>query len=436
METYRGNVAEPLIDNELWAPLLRALDDARSEVLLSQLLFDPGFSPTSRKLEAALMDADARGAKVCILVNENAAIPDSYDELVALFDGTGIEVRALHMTPNVLHAKVLVVDGREAFLLDSPFQARYADSRTHPFDIARRGHHKAHHAVSLRLRGPAVAGVHEGFRTLWEAARANGLETCSPPPPAGRQTVRLAWTNPAGLMTHEAREEVLAEYAAALARAERFVYIENQYFTSPTIAGLISGALERNPRLQVILALNVNMDVPSYDQWLALRLREIGWPHHPRLGVFALWAPRRAGHVAVREVYLHSKTAFVDDTWATIGSANLDSISLHEATEFGPPFPQNVELNAILLDGLDGEPATGLVAALRRRLWGEHLGDEGVWTKDEPEGGWLAVWRKVAEQNLARFEAEDRRLVGKVFPFGALAKDRILPFWKRDEARP
>lgn len=410
LETYEATRADALLDDELWTPFRRALRSARRRVDLSQLLFEPAFQPEpfGRPLAEELEAAASRGARVRILVNENAAIPDSFDELRARFAGTPVEVRALPMTPNVMHVKLALLDD-DAFLLDAPFEQRYADARVHAFESSHRRGRAPFHAVSLHLGGPVVERVKQLYDALWDGTRL--------PAPAVAPSlsgVQLAWTAPPGIWTAEADGGILDAYALALGRARRFVYLENQYFTSPRITEAIAAALAREPRLEVILLINEHMDVPTYDGWQATRLRELGWPDHPRLGVFTLYAPRRvASDPAARRVYIHSKVGIVDDAWATIGSANLDSISLHEADEFPVRVPRNVELNAVFAD-------EAFAASLRRRLWGEHLGDRGVWRTGEPEGGWLAHWREIADDNAARMLSADARDVSRVVPYGAL----------------
>lgn len=410
-ETYEATRADALIDDELWSPLIEALRSARERVDLSQLLFETGFRPTpaSPLLADAIEAAARRGARVRILVNENAAIPDSYDEVRARFAGTRVEVRALPMSPNVMHVKFALVDD-DAFLVDAPFEQKYADVRTHPYASARRAGRQPLHSVSVRFRGPVVARIRQLYDALWEGT---ALPPRSEEPARG--SVQLAWTAPEGVWSTERDGGILEAYERAFAAARRFVYVENQYFTSPRIAEALAAALDRSPGLEAILLLNEHMDVPTYDAWQKQRLRELGFPDHPRLGVFALHAPRRvASDPATRRVYVHSKVAIVDDAWCTIGSANLDSASLHEAREFPIDVPRNVELNAVFTD-----PAFG--ATLRRRLWGEHLGDRGVWRTGEPQGGWLARWRRVAQENAARLISGDPRGSARVVPYGALS---------------
>ena len=419
-----GDEIEPLLDDELWGPLWSVLEAAEREVILTQLWFDPGIAPGGRKLSDVLEALAGRGVDVRILVNENAAIPDSYDELRERFEGTAVQVVRFPMSPNVMHAKLILVDGVDAFLVDPPFQPKYLDDRAHAFHAPTAERGKPFHTVSARVRGAPARGLHAFARDLFACAGVDGPSPAPQERPSDR--VRLARTLPAGVVPEGEVLEILAEYERAIASAQRFVYIETQYFTSPRIARDLRDALAREPRLEVVLLLNERMDIPGYDGIQLKRLREI---EHPRLAAFSLWSPRRVeGALAARQTYLHSKVAIVDDAWATIGSANLDSISLHEADEFPMRAPPNVEVNAVVEDA-------PWATRLRRRLWGEHLRDEGVWRADTPPGGWLALWRNVAEENARRFAEGDAEGVGRVFAFGALTSGRRGASANEDQAR-
>lgn len=409
-ETYHGNAVDPLVDDELWTPLLASARGARESLAVTQLLWDLAFAPHGEALCDLVEEATRRGVRVRVLMNENAAVPDSYDDLADRFARTSVEVARLLMTPNVLHAKLFLVDGREAFLVDAPFEPKYVDASTHPSGGTRAKGAVPLHAVSLRARGPVVARLGDLFESLW--ARAHGAPLAPLPPrparadpPAGAQSVRVAWSAPAGLVSEADERRILDEYVAAIGRARRFVYVETQYFTDPTVRDALVDATRRG--VDVILVCNVHMDVPGYDGIQELRLAETGWPENERLGVFHLWAQRHA-RPELRQVYVHSKVALVDDAWATVGSANLDAISLEDSEDFIVRAPRNVEVNLVLLDGIDGAPRTGLVERLRRRLWGEHLGDAGVWRAAPAEGDWLALWRRAAQENARRFAAGER----------------------------
>lgn len=420
-----GNEARLFVDADMFDEISKAIEGARQTIHVTQLLLYPDFAavfdanqqPRATLLER-LLAAARRGVEVRILLNENRVVPDTANAVrSACEDAACVEVRTFPLTPNVFHVKLLVVDGREAFVVGPPFEQKYWDTTTHAADDPRRGHPRPLHDVSLRLRGPAVGDVDRLFCDLW-GTRGATVEPCPAPPPYGDDALQLVATLPHGLLpdsqwpSRAAREG----YQRAFGHAQRFVYLETQYFTSPSIVRAIAAALDAKPDLQVILVLNMDVDVPFYLTWQKRRLAELGHPGHPRLGVFTLWS-RGSKPEKPASVYVHSKLAFADDVWASIGTANLDSLSLERGEEFGFEVESNVDLNVLLLDGIEGAPHTGQVAAWRRRLWAEHLGDHGVWHAQPPPGGWLALWREVAHRN-ALAAAEGRFPdVGRVLPY-------------------
>lgn len=420
-----GNDVELLQDCQMFPPMLAAIARARETVHVSQLLLFKDFVPwadagshAGRTFLEHLLDASGRGARVRVLLNQNLLVPDSVRDVVALCERRAcIDVRPFPMTPNVLHAKVLVVDGEEAFVVGPPFQQKYWDTTSHLATEPRRGDPRPLHDVSLRIRGPAVASVDALFAALW-SVRGGRIEPCAPPPAAGRHALQIATTLPRGMLPHEEWHPRAAReaYQRAFANAQDYVYLESQYFTSPSVTEAIAAALHAKPDLQVIVVLNTRVDVPLYLSWQKRRLASLGHPRHPRLGVFTLSSPT-TDPMRPQPVYIHSKLALADDAWASVGTSNLDSLSLEKGEEWGFTVESNVDVNALLFDGIEGVPRTGVVGSIRRRVWGEHLGDEGVWTSTRPEGGWLALWRRVAEAN-ARALDEGR------FP----ARGRVLPY--------
>jgi hypothetical protein len=127
-----------------------------------------------------------------------------------------------------------------------------------------------------------------------------------------------------------------------------------------------------------------------------------------RFGVFSAWthAPSDSAHPKPRLVdnYLHTKSALIDNRWATVGSANLDGASLdsiqYARAAFGGDV-RNTEGNLVVFE----EPGTqnSAVDALRRRLWSEHLGIADAKSdllQDAPDKNWLDVWRAVAQRKL------------------------------------
>lgn len=430
-----GNRVEFLVDGEeTFASIQEAIAKAQRHVHVLQLLFEPEFvgafrggpppapAPPGPALAEALVAAARRGVAVRILLNENKLVWDTVGEMRVFLDTAGardVRLRGFPLNGHAMHAKLVAVDGEQAFVIGQPFERRFWDSPRHlPMD-PRRGTDRPIHDVSLALRGPAVADAEAFFATLWNLRQGDGAggddggrdlldESPARPSPAGADTVGLARTLPERLVPGlpQGDRGILEAYRQAIGRARRWIYLETQYFTSPTIARLLRDAMDRG--VDVILVLNEDVDIPTYVPWQERRLAELGLPHEPRLGVFTLWTPvERPDGWRARPIYVHSKVGIVDDAWCTVGAANLDSISLEAAGEFLLTMPANVELNAVLSDG-----ATGRARELRERLWTEHFASEAP---AEPADGWLALWRRTAAENLARLAAG--RQPGRILPY-------------------
>ncbi len=287
------------------------------------------------------------------------------------------------------------------------------------------------HDAMVEIRGPAVADVECCFRERWDdptalqhdrpflwvtdklrglRGRTRGLpDPLPPPPPAGRETVQLLRTypcqRPAYPFAPEGERTVARGYGKALGRAERLVYVEDQYLWSGTVAQVFADALRRAPELHLVAVL------PRLPDWGGARgaAAVVGQAE-------AVQTLRAAGgdrvhlydieNEAATPIYVHAKICVIDDTWAAVGSANLNRRS----------WTHDSELTAAVITD-PGEDSFG--RRLRLRLWTEHLGrspDEDADLRDLRRGPQV-----LAEQarRLERWHREGRvgaRPVGRLRP--------------------
>jgi phosphatidylserine/phosphatidylglycerophosphate/cardiolipin synthase-like enzyme len=260
----------------------------------------------------------------------------------------------------------------------------------------------------VALRGPVVGDVETVFRERWEDPQpmtrsparwvaeqlrhedrtAQPLpERLADPPPAGPHAVQLLRTYPKRLGGYPfapgGERSIALGYAKVLRRARRLVYLEDQYLWSKDVARTFAQALRDQPRLHLVAVVPHHPDqdgrfslppnLVGRQQALAL-LRAAGGD---RVAVYGVESP------AGVPVYVHAKVCVVDDTWASIGSDNVNRRS----------WTHDSELSAAVLDGtLDGrEPpdpaglgdgARTYARDLRLHLLREHL-DRG----DGSDGG-------------------------------------------------
>ncbi len=212
------------------------------------------------------------------------------------------------------------------------------------------------HDLTARLEGPVVADVADYFRLRWHATTGERLPPPTKQAPAGPYTVQFAITNPEDLYPDLPRGSfrILEAYLRALRGAQRFIYIENQFLWSVEIVAALCEKLLHppSPDFRVVLLLPAHPDSGGDDT--RGQLRVLGEADREgRLVTSTLYARRESRS---RSVYVHAKLAIVDDSWMTVGSANLNDRSLFDDTE----------ANIIVQDH-------ALVRGTRLRLWAEHL---------------------------------------------------------------
>ena len=475
-----NNNFEILIDNErTLEKIVRVIEEAESHIYLTQFKFDPDFIPMfsqdeykfkdENTLAYKLLEAQNRGTDVKIIINENAVVPDNYKELKDYFKESKVEVRNFPAKgPYTMHAKVLIADGKKAFIIGSPFNQGYWDTDKHLIDEPRRldKNKGPVHDVSIYLEGNAVKYVEEFFIGLWNylsdqcldgecKITENKFKELEIAPDSIKYTsnnykneidtnslkmenepLQIVRSITPGTVNKEGEKGILEAYRRAILNANDFIYLENQYFTNKYIMGALKKALENNNDLQLIMLINEVPDVPTYKSWQHYGFEYIGLDiqktlEHPQIGIFTKWSGKFEEVNTIKNCYIHSKVAIVDDVWATVGTANLDGSSLSCAEEFGNHEVSsnylNMEMNALFFDF--NKPKKGTIEKFRKNLWKEHL---SVDTSDlvRSTGEWLDLWNKTACNNLKILKDERRIFNQGILPYGAKAQWEIKRIMK------
>ena len=161
--------------------------------------------------------------------------------------------------------------------------------------------------------------------------------------------------------------EIEALHIALIERAERFLYIENQYLTSRSVARALIAAMKRNQALQVLVIgprqpngfiEKLTMRAGRRAFWNALD--EAGLCDRIRLTYPCMMRPDRT----LQSIHVHSKLMVVDDRYLSIGSANISNRSMSLDTE-----------SMVTLTGRN-DAQRRVIATLRNRLLAEHAGLE------------------------------------------------------------
>jgi phosphatidylserine/phosphatidylglycerophosphate/cardiolipin synthase-like enzyme len=354
---------------------------------------------------------------------------------------TGVKVRAFKqslLSAGVMHAKLMIVDAERALSIGSPFEQSYIDSHGHAIDAPVRGdsHDFPKHDAGFIAKGPVIGTMYDTLKLLWDnAAPDDKLQVYPPIPPDSHHggsvlpdddwdttcSIQIVRTVSARKFDDQPDGEkgILEAYLRAFNMAKDFIYLENQYFTNNTIGDALVEAMKHNPNLQTIMLLNIRPDMPFYP-WKQRRLihcirkglKDAANGGAARFGVFTRWS-HQVGlpRPQLLPIYIHAKVGIVDDTWCTVGSANLDGFSLDNFL-LNPFVEQRaIELNAIMLNGVEGAPTSEAPDLLRRKLWAEHLGyRDSAGAPDmtaadlthRPDQGWLQLWINRAKGTLSQ----------------------------------
>lgn len=277
------------------------------------------------------------------------------------------------------HQKLVVIDDRVAFVggLDLT-KGRWDTSEHRPNDPRRVDPAGTllgpYHDVQMVVDGDAAAALGELARERWRRATRHRLPVhrLNPQPdpwpthfkPA-MENVRVAVSRTEPMLGDRSEvREVENLYRDAIAAARRYIYIENQYFTSDAVREALAARLAESDSPEIVMVLPIETS-----GWLAKntmdvlrvghlrRLREVD--RHGRLRVYYPDIPG----LGDQTVNVHAKVMVIDDRFVRVGSSNLNNRSMGLDTECD------------LAIESDDEPSTArAIEAFRDRLLSEHLG--------------------------------------------------------------
>jgi phosphatidylserine/phosphatidylglycerophosphate/cardiolipin synthase-like enzyme len=465
---------------------------------------DLRFWQQSKALSVAnvLSYAVGKGVDVRILLWETYTLlfPANAQEAQSAFEPLG--VRCLlddsHMglfnhPTTALHQKTVVVDNRFAFvggvdmMIEGNGEYDRWDSKSHLFNnplrinnagISSHGWHDVHTV----FEGQAVYDVERNFCQRWNAVvqRHKMDEGLLLELPELADSVQ-------GKTEHESREvgdelylqvtrtvpdriydfapdgiaTILASYLCAIQNAQRFIYIENQYFWRRTFLGLensalgiphadmeqliaaLADAIARGVIVTFLLPDNPNVGREFTDDGLHYLWEQCA--EAVKLGSLSAYTLgtsfQKEGEERryYRPIYVHGKVAIVDDAWITVGSANLNNRGMRDDAEM------NVSIT---------HPR--MAKALRMLLMAEHLGlsDEDTLFRiievigqvrltgelEKLSGNFARQWAKVQRRlndphTAIGMYAQRARLNLRAIKKGQPLKGHLLPYIPHDRAK-
>lgn len=346
---HAGNRLQLLENGEEFFPaVLDAIAGAERELLIETfILFD---DTVGRDLQAAVIAAAKRGVQVDLTLDGYGSIELS-PEFIGAMTEVGVRVHLFDPSPRVLgfrtnllrrlHRKIVAIDGRLAFVGGINFA----------LDQVASSGPNGKQDYSVRIEGPlaeeiqrfaraalgTAASAGEG-RLRWHGRKTKRAER----PKDNRNNAGAQETEASGQAAfvsrdnHRHRTDIEHCYRTAIRTAKDEVIIANAYFfPGYRLLRDMRRAARRGVRVQLILQGEPDMAyVRTAARLLYRSLVKDGVTVHEYL--------RRP---------LHAKVAVVDGTWATVGSSNLDPLSLS----------LNLEANVLLHD-------RAFAAGLREKL--------------------------------------------------------------------
>lgn len=284
----------------LYEAMIEEIESAESRVFLGTFIWKG--DEIGRRFVQALARKAREGVQVCVIFDglANVVVPPSFKRFPE-------EIQTLHFRPlwgptnlanprNVFryHRHLMSVDGRVAFLggynIGSLYAAGWRD--TH-----------------VRIQGEEAREAENDFVGFWNAHRTPDLPVISPVGERAWSPTTIFHRNDPYLRIFPIR----AMYIEAIGRANKHVYLTHAYFIP-----------DRAMRASLVEAAKRGVDV------------QVLLPHRSN-HVTADWLARRHFHELLRSgvrifrykhIMIHSKTATIDGVWSTVGTANIDRLSL------------------------------------------------------------------------------------------------------------
>lgn len=335
-----GNRIQLLENGEAFFPrVFEAISQAEKEVLIETfILFE---DKVGQALQRELIAAAERGVRVDVTVDGYGSA-DLGSEFIAAMTRVGVHIqmfdpkpKTLGMRTNVfrrLHRKLVVVDGKLAFVGGLNFSADH---------LADYGP-EAKQDYALEIVGPVVDDIHRfALATVappspprhWWQRRIEAIEGTGGPHIEGIGNVRALFVT---RDNEEHQNDIEEHYLDAIRNARRRLVIANAYFfPGYRLLREIRNAARRGVKVKLILQGQPDMPIAKFGARML-------YNYLLRDGVEIYEYCRRP---------LHGKVALADHEWVTVGSSNLDPLSLS----------LNLESNLVIRD-----------AEINRQLY-EHL---------------------------------------------------------------
>lgn len=299
---------------EYFPALIAAIDAAQYEVYFETYIF--AGDATGQAVQAALTRAAARGVMVRVITDWYGTGQAQSQRLDAELRAAGAEHRIFNpwfrRGISRTHRKICVVDHGIAFVgginVNDDMYCDYDHSRALAaprWDFA------------VAVRGPLVATIQTEAEAQWARLGKLGLfkriglyrDLRRINKAASKSMIQAGFVVRDNLRN---RSTIQRAYLRALGRARKSVLLANPYFApGRKFRRALAAAAERG--VEVVLLIGVG------EIWLQDAVAHSFYPKLLAAGVKV---------VEYHQTQLHAKVAVIDDDWATVGSSNVDGLSL------------------------------------------------------------------------------------------------------------
>jgi cardiolipin synthase len=314
---------------ETYAAMFKAIKNAKDHINIESYIIED--DEVGRKFADHLLQKQKEGVQVNLIYDCLGSVNTPVSFFQHLRDG-GIQVVGFNpLNPLQArenwglthrdHRKILVVDGNVAIIGGINISKVYSSS---PFKRKRSEKEPIHwRDTDIQIEGPAVAELQKLFLVTWLKQKGPKLSERNYFPDLkekGNALVRVVGSTPG-----QTNRIPFIVYVSAITFAEYSIHMTNSYFIpDEQIIKALSDAAGRGVDVKIILPGITDSPLALYAQrYYYSGLLKSGvkiYEHSTSL--------------------LHAKTAVVDKVWSTVGSTNMDFLSLLN----------NEEVNAVILN--------------------------------------------------------------------------------------
>ncbi|WP_344044653.1 phospholipase D-like domain-containing protein [Nocardioides panacihumi] len=299
-----GEITTYTFGKDLYADMLAAIEGAQRQILFETYIWKADL--TGERFKHALIAAAERGVDVYVIFDSfgNLVVPPRFKRFpstvkVLRFPVYAAGLRFFDVTRYGRdHRKILVVDDAVGFVggynVGSAYASEWRD--TH-----------------VRITGPGVWDLKRAFADFWNLNRRKRfrsserpllLETSSVWEPTIRfhRNVPRLWMFP-----------IRSMYLEAITRASERIYLTTAYFLpDQDFVDALKDAAQRGVDVRILIPLKSNHIVTD---WISR-------------GYFSQMLESGVRIFRFTGAMIHAKSATVDGTWVTVGTANIDRLSL------------------------------------------------------------------------------------------------------------